>query len=188
MLVITGNPGVGKHTVAKKLAQKTGLEILDLNQIAIQNKIYEKQGSTLDVDVKKLARLTKKLVRKNSIVVGHLAPYVLDKNQVKTAIILRKNPYKLIPIYKKRKYSQKKIIENIGSETLGIIEYDSIASFGMKKTFQINATNLSPTQIINKIGRILRRKFKGDKIDWLEMVAQKGDLARFFPNKGRYHV
>jgi adenylate kinase len=116
-------------------------------------------------------------------VVGHLAPYVLDKTQVGTAIILRKNPYKLIPIYKKRKYSQKKIIENVGSEILGIIEYDSIAGFGMKKTFQINATNLSPGQITSKVGLILKRKFKGDKIDWLELVAKRGDLPRFFPNK-----
>lgn len=183
MLVITGNPGVGKHTITKKLSEKISMPILDLNQIAIQNKIYKKSGSTLDVDVKKLAKIVKKTANKNSIVVGHLAPYVLDKGQVTTAIILRKNPYKLIPIYKKRKYSDKKIIENVGSEILGIIEYDSIAGFGMKKTFQINATNLSPGQISSKIGLILKRKFKGDKIDWLEMVAKKGDLARFFPNK-----
>jgi adenylate kinase len=183
MLVITGNPGVGKHTITKKLAQKLGLPVLDLNQIAIQNKIYKKSDSTLDVDVKKLAKIVKKLAKKNHIVVGHLAPYVLDKTQVSTAIILRKNPYKLIPVYKKRKYSQKKIIENVGSEILGIIEYDSIAGFGMKKTFQINATNLSPVQLSSKIGLILKRKSKGDKIDWLELVASKGDLPRFFPNK-----
>jgi adenylate kinase len=183
MLVITGNPGVGKHTITKRLSQKLGLPILDLNQIAIQNKIYEKSGSTLDVDVKKLSDLVKKMAKKNSIIVGHLAPYVVDRKQVSTAIVLRKNPYKLVPIYKKRKYTQKKIIENIGSEILGIIEYDSIASFGMKKTFQINATNLSPAQITTKIGMIIKRKFRGDKIDWLELVASKGDLGRFFPNK-----
>lgn len=183
MLVITGNPGVGKHTITEKLSKKMNLPVLDLNKIAIQNKIYKKSGSTLDVDVKKLANLVKKLAKKNSIIVGHLAPYVLNKNDISTAIILRKNPYKLIPIYKKRKYSQKKIIENVGSEILGIIEYDAISSFGMKKTFQINATNLSPSQIISKIGLIRKRKFKGDKIDWLEMVAKKGDLGKFFPNK-----
>jgi adenylate kinase len=127
--------------------------------------------------------LVKKIIQKDSLVVGHLAPYVLDKNQASHVIILRKNPYKLIPIYKKRKYSTKKITENIGSEILGIIEYDAITKFGMKKTFQINVTNLSPTQIINKIGLILKNKFKGDMVDWLDMVANKGDLAKFFPNK-----
>jgi adenylate kinase len=68
------------------------------------------------------------------------------------------------------------------------IEYDAIASFGMKKTFQINTTNLSQGRISSKIGLILKRKFKGDKIDWLDMVASRGDLPRFFPNKMRFHV
>lgn len=183
MIVITGNPGVGKHTISKKLSQKLGFPILDLNQIAIQNKVYQKRDHTLDVDTKKLAKITKKLVKKDTIVVGHLAPYVIEKSQPNLAIILRKNPYKLIPIYEKRKYTQKKIIENIGSEILGIIEYDSIVRFGMKKTRQINATNLSPNQIINKIMLAIKRKFKGDRVDWLNLVANKGDLAKFFPNK-----
>ncbi len=181
-IVITGNPGVGKHTVAKKLSQRLAQPILDLNQIAIESKVFEKRNSTLDVDVGKLTKIIKKRIQKNSIIVGHLAPYVLSKSQVDYAIILRKNPYKLIPIYKKRKYTQKKITENVGSEILGIIEYDTITRFSMQKTFQINATGLSTHQIINKIGLILKHKFKGDKVDWLELVANKGDLAKFFPN------
>ncbi|MFM8658405.1 MAG: adenylate kinase family protein [Candidatus Nitrosotenuis sp.] len=183
MLVITGNPGVGKHTIAKKLAENTNMQILDLNQIAIQNKIFKKSNSALDVDVTKLAKIVKKILRKNSLVVGHLAPYVLDKKQVDHVIILRKNPYKLIPIYKKRKYSQKKTIENIGSEILGITEYDSIIKFGMKKDTQINTTSLTPAQTVNKMKLILKNKFKGDKVDWLDIIANKGDLAKFFPNK-----
>ena len=53
----------------------------------------------------------------------------------------------------------------------------------MKKTRQINATNLSPNQIINKIMLAIKHKFKGDEVDWLDLVANKGDLAKFFPNK-----
>ena len=185
MMVITGNPGVGKHTVAAKLAQKLDLSIIDLNKTAIESKVFEKNGSTLDVNVKKLAKIVKKITTKNSLVVGHLAPYVLDKKQVNSVIVLRKNPYKLVPIYKKRKYSQKKIIENIGSEILGIIEYDSISNFGNKKTFQIDATNLTPIQIINRIMLVIKRRFKGDKVDWLNLVANRGDLVKFFPSKAK---
>jgi len=178
-LVITGNPGVGKHTASRLLAEKLGYDILDLNQIAIKNKIFKKSGSTLDVDTKKLAKIMKKLARPRTIVVGHLAPYALEKSQVKIAIVIRKNPYKLIPVYKKRKYSQKKIYENIGSETLGIISYDSASRFG-KKSVQVDATNLSPIKLIRKIQNSIKTK-KGDKVDWLGLVSKKGDLAKFFP-------
>ena len=32
--VITGNPGVGKHTVAERLSKKIGYKIIDINKIA----------------------------------------------------------------------------------------------------------------------------------------------------------
>ncbi|WKT58903.1 AAA family ATPase [Candidatus Nitrosotenuis chungbukensis] len=105
--MITGNPGTGKHTVSSRLADDLGYTILDLNQIAIEHGIFEKKDSTLDVDTKEAARIIKKLIAKDSIIVGHLAPYVVEKSQIKLAVILRKNPYKLIPIYKKRNYSKK---------------------------------------------------------------------------------
>jgi adenylate kinase len=178
-LVITGNPGTGKHTVSKILAEKLGYDILDLNQIAISHKIFRKSGSTLDVDTKKLAKIMRKLARPKTITLGHLAPYVMEKSQVKIAIVLRKNPYKLIPVYKKRKYQQKKIIENIGSETLGIIAYDSSSKFG-KKTVQIDSTSLSPQNLAKKITRAISSK-KQDAVDWLALVSKKGDLSKFFP-------
>jgi adenylate kinase len=178
-LVITGNPGVGKHTIAEMLAKKLGYEVLDLNRIAIKNKVFTKSGSTLDVDTKKLAKILRRLCRPGTIVVGHLAPYVLSKSQVKIAIVLRKNPYKLIPVYKKRKYSQKKITQNIGSEALGIIAYDAASRFG-KKAVQLDATDISPQSLAKKIQRVLESK-KQDRVDWLGLVSKKGDLARFFP-------
>lgn len=181
MLVITGNPGVGKHTISKILAEKLGYDILDINQIAIRNRTYQKSDSTLDVDTKKLEKIMKKLAKPKTIAVGHLAPYVIPKSQVKFAIILRKNPYKLIPIYKKRRYSQKKLYENVGSEILGVTAYDARSRFG-KKALQVDATNLSVDRLVKKILRVMKTK-KQDDVDWLGLVSKKGDLAKFFPQK-----
>ena len=179
-LVVTGNPGVGKHTIAKKLAKDLNYKILDINKIAIESKVFEKQKDVLDVDVIKLKKILKNKITKNSIVVGHLAPYVLSKNQVKQAIILRKNPYKLLSVYKKRKYSTKKISENLGSEILGIIAYDSTKKFGKTKSYQIDSSSESVTKIVNSIKNILKNKSNEEKIDWLTMVTEKNDLQKFF--------
>ena len=182
MIVITGNPGVGKHTIAKRLCFELGYSLIDLNEVAIKNKIYEKKGSTLDVDVAKLEKIVKKLITKDSIVVGHLAPYVLTKRQVRIAIILRKSPYKLASVYKKRKYSKRKASENIGSEILGITAFDAIKKFGKKKTVQVDTTSRSIKDTMNKIKSILQKKASGDKVDWLGLVAKKKDLSKFFPS------
>jgi adenylate kinase len=180
-IIITGNPGVGKHTIAKMLCSELGFAALDLNQVAITNKIFEKKGTTLDVDVRKLGKIVKKMLKKNTIIVGHLAPYVLSKSQVKFAIILRKSPYKLISVYKKRKYSKKKMYENLGSEILGITAYDAIAKFGIKKSYQVDTTNRSTKKMLHKIKSVLQKKTPSDRVDWLSLVAKNKDLAKFFP-------
>jgi adenylate kinase len=182
-IVITGNPGTGKHTVSSMLAKDLGYAILDLNQVAIHHGIFEKNNSTKDVDTKKLARIIKKMITKDAIIVGHLAPYVVDRSQIKLAVILRKNPYKLISVYKKRNYSKAKQTENAASEILGVTAYDAIRKFGLGKSYQVDTSCITAKQTASKVKLILKKKFRGNDVDWLGMVARKNDFARFFPNR-----
>ena len=179
-LVITGNPGVGKHTIAKSLAKILDYKILDINKIARESNLFEKIDETHDVDVSKLKKIIKKKVSKKSIVVGHLAPYVLTKSQISKVIVLRKNPYSLSKIYKKRKYSKKKTAENLGSEVLGIITFEAIKKFGEKKTIQIDTTSKSISKISKQILDTINGKDGVEAIDWLSVVAKKNDLQKFF--------
>ena len=179
-IVITGNPGVGKHTLTKKLAEILGYPILDINKIAIESGFYEKKKDTIDVDVKKLKKYLEKKIKNKTILVGHLAPYVVSKEKIKKVIILRKSPYKLIPIYKKRKYSKKKIDENLQSEILGIIAYDSLKKFGKKKCFQIDTTSRTVSKIAKMVFSITNDEFESENIDWLSLINQKNDLKKFF--------
>ncbi len=182
MNIITGNPGTGKHTIAKLVSKKLNLEIIDINKIAIEQGLAKKNNHSLDVDVNKLKKIINKEASENSILVGHLVPYVIDSKNVKISVVLRKSPYKLQSIYKKRKYSSKKSLENLGSEILGITYYDTVREFGKKKTFQIDTSNISISTTAKKVELIFKRKStKEDKIDWLHMVLKKGDMQKFFP-------
>lgn len=180
--VITGNPGVGKHTVAKYLTKRLDLDLIDINKISIQEGIIEENEETLDVDVKKLKKILGKMITKNSLIVGHLAPYVLSRRQIKTTVVLRRSPYKLISVYKKRKYSHQKSIENLGSEILGVTYYDSITEFGPDRTFQIDTTSSTINTIVKKIEDLfVRGILHEDEVDWLGLISEKNDLKRFFP-------
>ena len=97
--VITGSPGVGKHTIAKELAKELQLQIIDINKIAQEFGLFEKNEETNDVDVSKLKKLIIKKISVSNLIVGHLAPYVLSSEQVNKVVVLRKNPYDLISIY-----------------------------------------------------------------------------------------
>ncbi|MDX1533396.1 MAG: AAA family ATPase, partial [Nitrosopumilaceae archaeon] len=91
-IVITGNPGVGKHTIAKKIAKMLKLDLIDINQIVIEEKIYEPSEETKDVDINKLKKILKSKLKEEALIVGHLAPYVIPKSQASKVIILRKSP------------------------------------------------------------------------------------------------
>jgi len=101
VLVLTGNPGVGKHTVSKILAETLGYKIVDVNKEAVKAGMSE-QNDSVDVDVEKTKKLLEEKISDKSLVVGHLAPFVVSKELVSTVIVLRKNPYDLIEIYEKR--------------------------------------------------------------------------------------
>ena len=179
--VITGNPGVGKHTVAKQIAKNLNLDLIDTNKVAIENGIFVRGKETLDVDTKALQKILNKKITNHSLVVGHLAPYVIPRNKVQIVIVLRKSPYKLIPVYKKRKYSKQKTIENLGSEILGITFYDALKKFGPSKIHQIDTSLSSVSKIVKRIEMLFEKgEFQEDQVDWLGLISKKGDLKRFF--------
>ena len=180
-LVITGNPGVGKHTIADLFVKEySSYQIFDINKFAIEKEFGEQSDDGIEVDTVKLKDEIQKLNLDKSLIVGHLAPYVVDGSNIDFAIILRKNPYDLIEIYKKRKYQKSKIKENTGSEILGIVANDSISSFGKEKSFEIDATNKTPEIILMEIDGIINNHKGGDVIDWLKLVEEKNEINKFF--------
>jgi adenylate kinase len=180
--IITGNPGTGKHTVARILARKLELELIDVNKMSISEGVAKKNGQVLEVDVRKLKKVLDKKIPKNVLLVGHLAPYVISKSKIEIAVVLRRNPYNLERVYKKRGYDKKKMLENLGSEIIGITYYDTIKNVGRKKTFQFDTTNKSISSTVKKIESLfVKSKAKEDNVDWLKIVSEKRDLERFFP-------
>ena len=178
-IVITGNPGVGKHTITKKISEKLNFPIVDINIVAKELGLFEKNENTNDVDTKKLAKILGERKLNDTIVVGHLAPYVLEKNQVKIIIILRRNPYDLESVYKERNYSEIKIKENTGSEILGIITHDTIEKFE-EKAFQIDVSEASIEKVVKKVLEIISKKEVNEEVDWLNLVTENNDLEKFF--------
>ncbi|MFY9871309.1 MAG: hypothetical protein WAK17_16465, partial [Candidatus Nitrosopolaris sp.] len=78
-VVITGNPGVGKHTCAKFVSEKLGkAKIIDINRVVLNNNAAVLPSNAVnggEINVKKTQKLLLEEIKKakDVVIVGHLA-------------------------------------------------------------------------------------------------------------------
>lgn len=187
-VVITGNPGVGKHTCAKFVSEKLGkAKLIDINRVILSNNAVTLPTSAVngigEIDVKKTEKLILEEIKKTKdvVIVGHLAPYVLRTTGIDLVAVLRRSPYLLAKIFRQRKYSPMKMKENIAAEILGITLYDSVETFGKERVAELDTTGKTPQDIAKDIVSKLQKKSRKQIgiIDWLSLVYEKGDAQKF---------
>lgn len=147
MIVITGTPGVGKKNIARLLAKKISAKILSLEK----------------VDEKKIKDIIKE---ENYIIASHLSHFLSPKI-VDLCVVLRLNPIVLEKRLEKRKYSKKKISENIMAEILDVCLIEAL-EMG-HKVHEINLTKMNPKDVVNEIIDVLngKKKRKFGRVKWL---------------------
>ena len=186
-VVITGNPGVGKHTCAKFVSEKLGkAKLIDINRVILSNNAVTLPTSAMngigEIDVKKTEKLILEEIKKTKdvVIVGHLAPYVLRTTGIDLVAVLRRSPYQLAEIFRQRKYTPMKMKENIAAEILGITLYDSVETFGKERVTELDTTGKTPQDIAKDIVSKLQKSRKQiGLIDWLSLVYEKGDAQKF---------
>jgi len=187
-VVITGNPGVGKHTCAKFVSEKLGkAKLIDINRVILSNNAITLPTSAVngigEIDVKKTEKLILEEIKKTKdvVIVGHLAPYVLRTTGIDLVAVLRRSPYQLAKIFRQRKYTPMKMKENIAAEILGITLYDSVETFGKERVAELDTTGKTPQDIAKDIVSKLQKKSRKQIgiIDWLSLVYEKGDAQKF---------
>jgi adenylate kinase len=181
-LVITGNPGVGKHTTAFELKKILDMVLIDINDLAVQHHAFL-QTPNLEIDSRKIAAIIESKLGESqrTVIVGHLAPYVLKKEWIDLTIVLRRSPYTILSTLESRNYSVEKIRENVASEILGVILYDSVQCFGKEKIAELDTTQTTSTEICEKIISLIKGNMarKIGVVDWLSLVNERGDVGRF---------
>jgi adenylate kinase len=155
-IIITGSPGTGKSIIARLLSRKMGLELVDIKKIVEQKKLCA--GSSREVDIKKLAKALHFLKRKKDYIVeGHLACEL--RLPADFIFVLRTNPDVLGKRMAKRKYSKKKIQENLMAEMLDYCT-QRVESVYRKKPLELDTTSRTAAKSAAEIEKAIKQKKK----------------------------
>src|SRR3989344_7283091 len=118
IIVITGTPGVGKSTLAKKLAKILKFKRLNLHQYYSSISTgYNKTKQSYDINLNKFKLLVKDKTKEHNLIIDSHISHLLPKPLVNLCIVLTCSNLKLLEKrLKKRKYPSEKIRENLDAE------------------------------------------------------------------------
>ena len=176
VIAVSGTPGTGKTTLAKKLAKNLDFYYLDVNKFINTKKLYEsydKKRRTKIVDVNKLnkslinkiksikkqpltQKFNKKIQFKNKtiknkglIIDSHISHY-LPRRYVDICIITKCDIKKLNKRLKKKRFSKNKINENLQAEIFDICYNEAV-----QKKHKVIAVDTTKGFNIDKIAKQL---------------------------------
>ena len=124
LITITGSPGTGKSTLAELLEKKLKYKRINLHDYYKQISTgYDRKKQCYGIDLKKFKELVKKKIqelkkeKRNGLIIDSHISHLLPKSLVDLCIVMVcSNLKKLENRLKKRKYSKKKIRENLDAE------------------------------------------------------------------------
>lgn len=188
VILITGTPGTGKTTVAKKLTLRLKGEYVNLTKLATKENLVrgmDTQRDTIIIDENRIKQRIRQIVKENPdktvIIDGHYAPIVAPKQNTSYVFVLRRDPIELRKIMKKRSYPERKLSENLESEILDVCLVEALNAQPKATVCEIDTTQKRATQIVNEILAVMNQKSVCcvGIVDWLGRLENQGLLDEY---------
>jgi adenylate kinase len=189
-ILVTGTPGVGKTTVAQKLASKLDASYIGITELVKEQKLItaiDENRQTLVADTEKVSKRLQQILAKTEgrvIIEGHYVVDVVPKKDVNTVFVLRRDPRELKSVLEKRGYEEKKLWENLAAEILDVCLWDALSVCGASKVCEVDVSGKTVEAVVKEIMLVLEKKEECRQgiVDWLGKLENEGQLEEFLRN------
>ncbi len=182
-ICVTGVPGTGKTTIAKKLAKKLNYYYVDVNKLISKYKLsegYDRKRKTKIVDVEELNKFLINQIKqfkknkkiKGVIIDSHLSHY-LPKSYVDLCIVTKCSIKELNKRLKKKKFHKEKIKENLEAEIFDTCLNEALER--KHKIFVVDTSKISKKFSGYSESKILKAtkgfnmSYAAKKLGWLDV-------------------
>ncbi|RDI70673.1 adenylate kinase family protein [Halopelagius longus] len=167
-VALTGTPGTGKTTASEIVADRTGVDVIHLNDAIREEELFTERDAERDSLVTDLDAVAEWLGEWDGVLESHLAHHF----DADIAVVLRCHPEELERRLEERGETEAKARENAESEALDVVLAEAVERFGEDAVYEIDTTDREPDAVAEDVvaaveGEMDPRAGTVDFIDYL---------------------
>ncbi|MFA5763470.1 MAG: AAA family ATPase [archaeon] len=149
-LLVTGTPGTGKTTLAKNLAKKLNLTVINEKDFALKNSLGAfNDENELEIPLEEFEKKANAFLKKNDNIIfeGHVL--CETKLNVDKVILIKMDPEQLEMRLEQRSYSPEKIMDNVFCEGIEYSKKHLLKNYAKKDIIEVISASSSKTTLAN---------------------------------------
>ncbi|XP_075397254.1 adenylate kinase isoenzyme 6 isoform X1 [Tenrec ecaudatus] len=156
-IFIIGTPGVGKTTLGKELASRSGLKYINVGDLAKEGQLYDGYDEEYGCPILDEDRVVDELenqMKEGGVIIDYHGCDFFPERWFHIVFVLRTDNTVLYKRLETRGYDEKKLQENIQCEIFQVLYEEAMASYKEEIVHQL--TSNKPEDLENNVSQILK--------------------------------
>ncbi|MEM1982691.1 MAG: adenylate kinase family protein [Sulfolobales archaeon] len=173
VVVISGTPGVGKTSVALRIAEILGGKYFNLSEFVLSNNLfigYDRNTDSFIIDEEKLRNALNDLIRRSEgyIIIDSHYGEIVDDDLLFKLIVLRLDPRVLHRRLISKGWGGRKLLDNLESELVGVCTFNALEEHDRSKVCEVDVTGKDLNEVVREVLEIINGDLVCEvKVDWL---------------------